>query len=76
MISRRNFLRTTAALGAAGLALPRGAFALDNTGRFKGVTLNVSTFSAAYPTLLQKWLPEFEELTGARVNYDAPSFPI
>ena len=76
MISRRNFLRTTAALGAAGLVLPRSAFALDNTGRFKGVTLNVSTFGAAYPTLLQKWLPEFEEITGAKVNYDAPSFPI
>jgi len=76
MISRRNFLRTTAAFGAAGLALPRGAFALDNAGRFKGVTLNVSTFSAAYPALLQKWLPEFEALTGARVTYDTPSFPI
>ena len=76
MINRRDFFLTTAALGAAGLAIPRSAFASDNAGRFEGVTLNVSTFSAAYPSLLQKWLPEFEALTGARVNYDAPSFPI
>jgi multiple sugar transport system substrate-binding protein len=75
MISRRQFLGTTAAFGAATL-LPHGTFAQANAGRFKGVTLNVSTFSAAYPTLLQKWLPEFQELTGATVNYDAPSFPI
>jgi len=75
LISRRRLLKSTAALGAAGL-LPRAAWAETLAGRFKGVTLNVSTFSAAYPTLLQQWLPEFEELTGATVNYDAPSFPI
>jgi multiple sugar transport system substrate-binding protein len=40
------------------------------------VTLNVSTFSAAYPKLLQQWLPEFEALTGAKVNFDTPSFPV
>jgi multiple sugar transport system substrate-binding protein len=44
--------------------------------KLQGVTLNVSTFSAAYPKLLQQWLPEFEALTGAKVNYDAPSFPV
>ncbi len=44
--------------------------------RFQGTTLNVSTFSAAYPRLLQQWLPEFEALTGAKVNFDAPSFPV
>lgn len=78
MISRRRLLQSTAALGASGLSglAPRGSFAQDNAGRFKGVTLNVSTFGAAYPTFLQKSLPEFEALTGATVNYDAPSFPI
>ena len=40
------------------------------------MTLNVSTFSAAYPKLLQQYLPEFEALTGAKVNFDSPSFPV
>jgi multiple sugar transport system substrate-binding protein len=75
MINRRHFLQATAAVSSASL-LSRGGFAQTHAGRFKGVSLNVSTFSAAYPTLLQKWLPEFEEQTGAKVNFDAPSFPI
>ena len=75
MINRRHLLQATAAAGGASL-FSRGTFAQANAGRFKGLSLNVSTFSAAYPTFLQKSLPEFEELTGAKVNYDAPSFPI
>lgn len=76
MTQRRHLLQATAGLGASmllpglSLAQPGGAR------RFQGVTLNVSTFSAAYPRLLQQWLPEFEALWGAKVNFDAPSFPI
>jgi multiple sugar transport system substrate-binding protein len=72
---RRNLLKASAALGAASV-FPHLAAAEGNTRKYAGVTLNVSTFSAAYPTLLQQWLPEFEALTGAKVNYDAPSFPV
>ncbi len=74
MTTRRNFLAASAALGGAAL-IGAPAFA-QGTKRYAGVTLNVSTFSAAYPTLLQKWLPEFEAATGAKVNFDAPSFPV
>lgn len=71
---RRHLLKASAALGAGSL-WPALAGA-QGTKKFAGVTLNVSTFSAAYPKLLQQWLPEFEALTGAKVNYDAPSFPV
>ncbi|WP_213954435.1 extracellular solute-binding protein [Variovorax sp. dw_954] len=72
---RRGLLKAGAALGAGAL-LPGLAAAQGGAKKFDGVTLNVSTFSAAYPKLLQQWLPEFEALTGAKVNYDAPSFPV
>jgi multiple sugar transport system substrate-binding protein len=72
---RRRLLQTSAALGAIAL-LPHLAAAQGSARKFAGVTLNVSTFSAAYPKLLQQWLPEFEALTGAKVNFDAPSFPV
>ncbi|KAF1044554.1 ABC transporter substrate-binding protein [Xylophilus sp.] len=72
---RRQLLKTSAAIGAASL-VPGLATAQSGAKKFNGVTLNVSTFSAAYPKLLQQWLPEFEALTGAKVNFDAPSFPV
>ncbi|CAN7717127.1 extracellular solute-binding protein [Variovorax sp. LjRoot290] len=72
---RRGLLQAGAALGATAL-LPGLAAAQAGAKKFAGVTLNVSTFSAAYPKLLQQWLPEFEALTGAKVNFDAPSFPV
>lgn len=72
---RRALIKTGAALGA-GLLLPGRAAAQGGARKYAGITLNVSTFSAAYPKLLQQWLPEFEALTGAKVNFDAPSFPV
>jgi multiple sugar transport system substrate-binding protein len=75
MTQRRTFLQASAALGASAL-LPSIALAQTGAKKFSGVTLNVSTFSAAYPALLVKWLPEFEALTGAKVNFDTPSFPV
>ncbi|GKT13942.1 extracellular solute-binding protein [Acidovorax sp. SUPP2522] len=75
MTQRRQWLQAASALGATAL-LPGFAKAQSGAKKFQGVTLNVSTFSAAYPKLLQQYLPEFESLTGARVNFDAPSFPV
>lgn len=75
MTQRRQLLQAASALGASAL-LPGFAHAQSGAKKFQGVTLNVSTFSAAYPRLLQQFLPEFEALTGAKVNYDAPSFPV
>ena len=75
MTQRRHLLQAATALGASAL-LPGFAHAQNGAKKFQGVTLNVSTFSAAYPKLLQQYLPEFEALTGAKVNYDTPSFPV
>lgn len=75
MTQRRQLLQAASALGATAL-LPGFANAKSGAKKFQGVTLNVSTFSAAYPKLLQQYLPEFEALTGAKVNFDAPSFPV
>jgi multiple sugar transport system substrate-binding protein len=74
MVQRRQFIQAGAALGASAL-LPATGFA-QGAKKYAGVTLNVSTFSAPYPILLQQWLPEFEALTGAKVNFDAPAFPV
>ncbi|WP_225785332.1 ABC transporter substrate-binding protein [Xenophilus sp. Marseille-Q4582] len=74
-LQRRQLLAAGAAFGAGAL-LPGRAPAQGGAKKYQGVTLNVSTFSAAYPKLLQQWLPEFEALTGARVNFDAPGFPV
>src|SRR5579859_3322789 len=74
-IGRRRILATGAA--AAGLmALPGKAPAAIGAKPLKGVTLNVSCWSAPYPLYLAKYIPEFEEQTGARVVYTTPSFPI
>ncbi|GKS84859.1 extracellular solute-binding protein [Acidovorax sp. SUPP1855] len=75
MTQRRQWLQAASALGATAL-LPGFAKAQSGAKKFQGVTLNVSTFSAAYPKLLQQYLPEFESLTGAKVNFDTPSFPV
>lgn len=75
MTQRRDFLAAGAAFGAGAL-LPTFAAAQGGAKKYAGVTLNVSTFSAAYPKFLQQALPEFEALTGAKVNFDTPSFPV
>ncbi|KQR63095.1 ABC transporter substrate-binding protein [Acidovorax sp. Leaf160] len=77
MTQRRHLLQAATGIGAS-LLLPALAAHAQPGGarRFQGTTLNVSTFSAAYPKLLQQWLPEFEALSGAKVNFDAPSFPV
>ena len=73
---RRRQLLTGGALAAGALMLPGKAPAAIGKKPLSGVTLNVSCWSAPYPLFLAKYIPEFEELTGARVSYTTPSFPI
>lgn len=58
------------------LALPGKAPAQGGRKRLDGVTLNVSCWNYTYPKLLTEYIPEFEAATGAKVNYETPSFPI
>ncbi len=74
-MQRRDLLKAMAAFGVYSMmpAIARGASVAR---KYEGVTLNVSTFSTAWPQLIRKWLPEFEALTGARVQLDTPAFPV
>jgi multiple sugar transport system substrate-binding protein len=75
-VTRRRLIESTAALGAAVLVLPGKAPAATGSKPLAGTTLNVSTWSGPYTRWLPEYLPEFEERTGARVNYESPAFPI
>ena len=74
LVSRRRLLR--ASVGAPLLALPYAAPAIGGNKPLDGITLNVSCWSSPYPVYLTDYIKEFEELTGAKVNYSTPSFPI
>jgi len=75
-ITRRRLLQSTAAAGATTAFLGGKAPAYAQAKPLDGVTLNVSCWSAPYPKWLAEYIPEFEEQTGARVNYDTPGFPV
>lgn len=72
-LDRGRVLKSAAALGAYALA---GNSTLAAGKPFEGTELNVSCWSAPFPKLLQAYLPEFEKLTGIKVNYDTPDFLI
>ncbi|MFG5779305.1 ABC transporter substrate-binding protein [Comamonas sp. J-3] len=73
LVPRRKLLLSALAAGAgATLGFP----ALGNNKPLKGVTLNASLFSTAYSKQLRPLIPEFEEATGAKINFDTPSFPV
>ena len=73
---RRGLLAAgSAALASAALGLHAPAV-IGQAKRFSGVTLNVSCWSANYPSLLADYVGEFTEQTGAKVNYDTPGFPV
>jgi multiple sugar transport system substrate-binding protein len=75
-MTRRDVLKTGGALTAAGVAGLYAPAVIGQSKPFDGVTLNVSCWSAPYPKWLADYLPKFEDLTGAKVNYDTPGFPI
>jgi multiple sugar transport system substrate-binding protein len=74
-IGRRRILAAGAAAGSL-LVLPGRAPAAIGAKPLNGVTLNVSCWSAPYPLFLAKYIPEFEQETGAKVVYTTPSFPV
>jgi multiple sugar transport system substrate-binding protein len=75
MTQRRRLLQAAAAFSASAL-VPGFVRAQQGAKKYAGVTLNVSVFSTSYARLLQQWLPEFEASSGAKVNFDSPSFPV
>jgi multiple sugar transport system substrate-binding protein len=72
-LSRRKLLQAGAAtLGAAALPLP----AIAQTKPFAGVTLHGASFQHRFFTLLQTYIPEFEEKTGMKVDLQLSAFPV
>ena len=64
-------LSWTSAVAGAMLAL---ASAPANAGEFDGVTVNVMTQTGAIQEPLQRRAPDFEKLTGAKINIIAVPF--
>lgn len=60
--------------GALALGLVGGAGAVQAAGEFDGVTVNVMTQTGAIQEPLQRRAPEFEKLTGAKINVIAVPF--
>jgi multiple sugar transport system substrate-binding protein len=72
-VSRRRLLQAGAASLAAG-ALPLPALA--QTKPFAGITLHGASFQHRFFTLLQTYIPEFEERTGMKVDLQLSAFPV
>jgi len=66
--TRRQFLSGSAAVGMAGLAGIRPAFAAVDWKKYAGTTLEVNLVKSPRGETLQKYQAEFEELTGIKVN--------
>ena len=71
-LSRREFLMTTAALGGSALLGARPAFSASvDWKRFAGTTIEVNLTKSPRSEWILKNLPEFEALTGIKVNAEA-----
>src|ERR1700759_1072676 len=72
-VSRRKLLQAGAAtLGAAAFPLP----AIAQTKPFAGVTVHGASFQHHFFTLLQNYIPEFEDKTGMKVDLQLSAFPV
>jgi multiple sugar transport system substrate-binding protein len=73
IVSRRKLLQASAAaLGAAALPMP----AIAQAKPFAGVTLHGASFQHRFFTLLQNYIPEFEQQTGMKVDLQLSAFPV
>jgi len=72
---RRQLLQAGIAASSA-LVLPGRAPAQGGAKPLSGTTLNIACWSSPYAKLLTEYIPQFEAETGAKVNYETPSFPI
>jgi len=66
--TRRQFLAGSTALGAAGLAGIRPAYAAVDWKKYAGTTREGNLAKSPRGDILQKYQKEFEELTGIKVN--------
>jgi multiple sugar transport system substrate-binding protein len=74
-LPRRSVLAGAAATAGL-LSLPGRAPAQGGAKKYDGLTLHVTCFSHTYSEFLRTYLPEFEAMTGAKIVYETPAFPI
>lgn len=72
---RRRLLQATAASAAAAIGF-KSAPVLGQAKPFAGVTLNGACFQHVFQTYIKDLIPEFEALSGAKVNLDLQGFPV
>jgi multiple sugar transport system substrate-binding protein len=72
-LGRREFAFGAAALGAGALAAPP---AVGQSRRFAGQTLNGAAFQSTFFEYVRAYFPEFEEMTGAKLNFNTQAFPV
>lgn len=72
-IARRHLVLGAGALGLGTLAAPP---VVGQARPFAGQTLNGAAFQSTFFEYLRPLFPEFEERTGARVNFNTQAFPV
>lgn len=72
-LRRRHVLLGAGALGLGTLAAPP---AVGQARPFAGQTLNGAAFQSTFFEYLRAYFPEFEERTGAKLNFNTQAFPV
>jgi multiple sugar transport system substrate-binding protein len=76
MTQRANLSRRTVLAGAGGLVGLGFPAIVGRAKEFDGVTLNVATYQHVFSNHLRAYLPEFEQATGMKVNFQVQAFPV
>ena len=75
-LHRRRLLQA-ALIGPAALAVGLRAPAVRGQAKpFAGVTLNGAAFQSVFHEYLKTYIPEFEEQSGMKVNFEQQAFPV
>src|SRR6195952_4494398 len=71
-LDRRQLVKAGVALGISAFPMP----AIAQTRPFSGITLHVASFQHRFFTVLQNYIPEFEQQTGTKVDLQLSAFPV
>jgi multiple sugar transport system substrate-binding protein len=72
-LGRRHLVLGAGALGLGALGAPP---AVGQARPFAGQTLNGAAFQSTFFEYLRAYFPEFEERTGAKLNFNTQAFPV
>ena len=75
-LHRRTLLKGATAMAALGTLGLQAPVVLGQAKPFAGTTINGASFQHVFHTYLKEYIPEFEEQTGMKVNYELQAFPI